>query len=253
MLNEHIAFCSGGKDSAATLILAKENGDPLDTVVFSEVMFDETTSGEHPLHIDFVYSKLKPFVERKLKIPFIILRSPKNYIDFFNHILQRGAGKGKTHGFPIPGMCAINRDCKLMPIRKFMKDNAQNCKSEYVGIAADEPIRLKRLEGTNRTSLLNKYGYTESMAKDLCKDYDLLSPVYEISKRNGCWFCMNCGDSEWVWLMKNKPEFVERLIQLEKTDNLFRLCLTRTETPSQLFERLTPAADQITIFDLMKI
>lgn len=249
---EHIAFCSGGKDSVATLILARENNEPIDSAVFSEVMFDETLSGEHPLHIDFVYSKLKPFVERELKIPFITLRSPSNYMAYFNSIVKRGGGKGKAHGFPIPGMCAINRDCKLQPIRSFMKDNAQKVKSEYVGIAADEKVRLKRLEGTNRTSLLNKYGYNERTARALCEEYDMLSPVYEISKRNGCWFCMNCRDPEWVWLMKNKPEFVDRLLQLEKTENLFRRCLTRTETPSQLFERLEPISNQLTIFDLMK-
>ena len=34
----YVAF-SGGKDSMATIILAKENNEPLDTIIFSEVMF----------------------------------------------------------------------------------------------------------------------------------------------------------------------------------------------------------------------
>ena len=41
-----VASCSGGKDSVATLILAAENNEPLDEAIFSEVMFDKTTSGE---------------------------------------------------------------------------------------------------------------------------------------------------------------------------------------------------------------
>ena len=41
-----IASFSGGKDSTATVILAHEHGEPLDIIIFSEVMFDENTSGE---------------------------------------------------------------------------------------------------------------------------------------------------------------------------------------------------------------
>lgn len=51
---KHIASFSGGKDSAATIILAHEHGDPLDQIIFAEVMFDQEISGELPEHIDFI-------------------------------------------------------------------------------------------------------------------------------------------------------------------------------------------------------
>ena len=54
---KYIASCSGGKDSIATIILAHENKEPLDEIVFAEVMFDEETSGELPEHIDFIKNK----------------------------------------------------------------------------------------------------------------------------------------------------------------------------------------------------
>lgn len=95
---EYIAFCSGGRDSVAQLIVAKQHGEPLDSVVFVEVMFDEKTSGEHPLYRDFVFGKLKSFVESELQVPFVALRSDRTYMDFFTHVLCRGSGKGKTHG-----------------------------------------------------------------------------------------------------------------------------------------------------------
>lgn len=41
-----IASCSGGEDSVATLILAKEHGEPLNEAVYCEVMFDKEISGE---------------------------------------------------------------------------------------------------------------------------------------------------------------------------------------------------------------
>ena len=44
----HIASCSGGKDSVATILLAAQNNEPLDEIVFAEVMFDPNTTGEVP-------------------------------------------------------------------------------------------------------------------------------------------------------------------------------------------------------------
>lgn len=244
---ENIAFCSGGKDSVATLIIAKEHGEPLDAVVFGEVMFDKKTSGEHPLHRDFVYSKLQPFVTEKLKVPFIVLHSPKTFEDYFFHTISKGEGIGKTAGFPIPGMCAINRDCKLKAFSLFKKGTGKDCKTEYVGIAIDEPIRLARLDG-KKQSLLAKYEVTEAKARQMCVDYDLLSPIYEISKRNGCWFCMNCHDKEWLWLLENRPDLFNRLLEMGQTENLYRQCLTRTETPAQLKERLESQPIQLKLF-----
>lgn len=240
-------FCSGGKDSVASLILAKEHGEPLDAVVFCEVMFDKNISGEHPLHLDFVMDKLKPYVEKEIGVLFIILRAKKTYLDCFYHIMTKGKGKGKHAGFPIPGMCVINRNLKMKPIREFRK--AHNIEKEYVGIALDEPERLTRIEGKNKVSLLAKYGYTEAMAKELCKKHGLLSPVYQISKRNGCWFCMNCCDAEFLWLLKNKPELFDELVELEQThSNLYRNCLTRTETATQIKARLEVYTQQLSFF-----
>ena len=57
----YIASCSGGKDSVATILLAAEKNEPLDEVIYSEVMFDQKISGEVPEHRDFIHQKLKPF------------------------------------------------------------------------------------------------------------------------------------------------------------------------------------------------
>ena len=68
----------------------------------------------------------------------------------------------------------INRECKMQPIKEYYKQFADYEIIQYVGIAKDEPIRLARLD-KNKVSLLDKYGYTEKMAYDLCKECDLLS------------------------------------------------------------------------------
>ena len=50
MSPKHVASCSFGKDSIATILLALEHGEPLDEAVYCEVMFDDATSGEVPEH-----------------------------------------------------------------------------------------------------------------------------------------------------------------------------------------------------------
>lgn len=79
----YIASCSGGKDSVATILLAAEKNEPLDEVIYSEVMFDQEISGEVPEHRDFIHQKLKPFVENELGCKFTVLRSDKTYDDGF--------------------------------------------------------------------------------------------------------------------------------------------------------------------------
>lgn len=118
-------------------------------------MFDRQTSGEVPEHRDFIYNRLKPFCEKELGIPFTVLRAGKTYEDVFHHIIVRGPHQGEKRGFVWPGMCAVNRDCKVPPIKKYNASLSPETVS-YVGIAADEPVRLARLAGTNKVSLLDK-------------------------------------------------------------------------------------------------
>lgn len=210
----------------------------MDEVIYSEVMFDQDTSGEVPEHRDFIYHKLKPFVENELGCKFTVLRSDKTYDDVFHHIITRGPYEGLIRGFVWPGKCAVNRDCKMPPLRKYHKAQPDDTRS-YVGIALDEPKRLARLNKEKDISLLAKYGMTEADAWRLCEKYDMLSPCYQHSKRNGCWFCPNASTSELSHMVNRHPDLFEKLIEWEHTDNLYHRRLTRTETPSEIKARLS--------------
>lgn len=134
-------------------------------------------------------------------------------------------------------MCAVNRDCKVPPIRKYNASLSPETVS-YVGIAADEPVRLARLAGTNKVSLLDKYGLTEAEAYRLCEQNGLLSPIYAHCRRNGCWFCPNASDAELHHMICNHPELFDRLIAWEQEENVFHRRLTRRETPTEVKARL---------------
>lgn len=218
---KYIASWSGGKDSTASIILAHENHEPLDLIIFSEVMFDEETSGELPEHIDFIKNKCISLFESwgyEIKI----LHAKLTYMNIFLRQPTRGKrfGTGMITGFPMSGRCQINRSVKVEPIKKFLKEFDEEF-TQYIGIAIDEPVRLERVVKTkDQISLLQKYGYTEKMAFDLCRKYDLLSPVYDFAPRGGCWFCPNARDCELRHLRNNHRNLWNKLLELEKIPNL---------------------------------
>lgn len=251
---KYIASCSFGKDSIATVILAKENNEPLDEIVYCEVMFDENTSAEMPEHRDFIYNIAIPkFEEWGYKVT--VLRSKDNYVDLFHRIVKRSSVQsrnGKLRGFPMGRGCHMNSNAKVKPIRQYWKTQDKNT-MQYIGIAIDEPLRLERVaQSTNQMSLLQKYNYTEDMAKQKCIEYGLLSPIYQITKRNGCWFCPNMRDSEIRHIRYNHNELWQRLIELSKKDlaNPYFNCFEKI-TVGEIEEKFCLEDAQMTIFDFI--
>lgn len=237
--NKHVVACSGGKDSVATILISLEKKEPLDEVVWVEVMFDKETSGEVPEHRDFVYNSLKPFCEEN-GIRFTVLRSSKTYDDVFHQTFKRGKNNGRKYGFARARGCFVNKECKMKAFREYKRRQKSNT-IFYVGIATDEPKRLKRLNNKSEVSLLAKYGITEKDAIELCKKNNLLSPVYEISRRNGCWFCPYAKDKELLHFLKNNCNIFNKLIEWEKEENLSCYCMNFTERPSEIKARLLSA------------
>ena len=245
---EHIINWSGGKDSTATIILAKELGLPIDYILFSEVMFDEIISCELPEHMDFIRNIAIPkFNEWGFKTE--ILHHNKTYMDYFNQVRTKGKNIGKKVGFPMADKCNV-RNCKIKPIEKFLK-NHKNC-IQYVGYCADEPKRLSRLD-INKVSLLSEYGYTQSMAKQKCEKYNLLSPYYQYSKRGGCWCCPNASNEQLRFIREHHPILWKRLLELEDEENLIGHIFNTQASRSikSLEEQFFWESRQMNIFDFV--
>lgn len=247
MIMKHIASCSFGKDSLATVLLALKHGEPLDEVVYCEVMFDKNISGEIPEHRDFIYDKAIPFLEKR-GIKTTVLRHEKNtYLTYFFSKVTRGERVGKLHGFPMCGHCSICRDCKLPPIREYQKTLSTET-VQYIGIAKDEQERLMRLKN-NRVSLLDKYGVDEAGAKEICKRAGLLSPIYEFTDRNGCFFCMNAKQKELRHLYDFHPDLWAKMLALQSVPNKCSELFNRDNTFAQIDYAFKMDDRQISFFD----
>ncbi len=218
---------SFGKDSLASALLAVEHGEPLDEAVYCEVMFDKNISGEVPEHRDFIYDTAIPALER-MGVKVVVLRSEQTYVGLFTGRVTRGTRKGMVRSFPLCGKCAIQRDCKMKPIRQYQRSLPPDT-VRYVGIAKDEQDRLLRLEG-GCVSLLDKYNFTEQDAKKLCLRAGLLSPVYDFTDRGGCWFCPNAKQDELRHLYDHHPDLWARMLELQAIPNKATEKFNRTQT-----------------------
>lgn len=84
---------------------------------------------------------------------------------------------------------------------------------QYLGIAADEPERIKRHTRPGIILPLVEIGWEESYCRKWCEENDLLSPTYTTSMRGGCWFCHNQSVDQLRLLRKNYPELWELLLK----------------------------------------
>lgn len=149
---------------------------------------------------------------------------PKDYLGFFNHIIQNPT-KHKEHrglrfGFPHTRSCGIKRDCKQKAIKDYLVSIDDQI-VQYIGICPEEKKRLDSLhKQDNAVSLLEKYGCTQKMAMEKCREYGLLSPCYELSKRGGCWFCPNAKLAEHKEIKKIYPKVWKEFVSLEKETDI---------------------------------
>lgn len=133
-----IASCSFGKDSMATVLLAVRHREPLDEVIYCEVMFDKDISGEVPEHRDFIWNTAIPVI-KKMGIKVTVLRGTKTYVDLFTGQITRGPKKGLLRSFPVCGRCYVQRDCKLKPIHQYQKTLPPDT-VRYIGVSADDKM-----------------------------------------------------------------------------------------------------------------
>ena len=87
---------------------------------------------------------------------------------------------------------------------------------QYLGIAADEPDRIKRHTKPGIMLPLVEIGWDEAYCRQWCEENDLLSPIYTTSTRGGCWFCHNQGIDQLRLLRKTYPEYWALMLKWDK-------------------------------------
>lgn len=247
---KYIIGLSGGKDSMASTILAHKLKKPVSELVYCRVMFDEEISAEVPEHERFLHEVAFPKIKKDFGFKIVTVRDPRNYVELFNTPVTKGKGKGLLRGSPVCFGCWVQRDLKVRPLEQYNKAQPADSKY-YVGIAKDEEDRLLSLSKGNKISLLEECGFTESDAFDLCKQYGLLSPIYEFAPRNGCFFCPNAKEKEFRHLRDHHPELWQRMLAMEQTPGLVKKKYNRDLTLAEMEMNFDTEDRQFNIFDFM--
>lgn len=219
---EYILSLSYGKDSMACLGAIEKLNLPLDRIVSVEVWATKDVHGDLPEMIEF-----KSYADKIIKDRYGIsvehicaaeydmygnfIRNKNFEDDVFYKIRKSGKRAGEFSGWPAIGYPACNAELKR-PIFRMIgrKGNVQ-----YLGIAADEKNRHNQL-GEKKVSPLVLAGWTENDCYNWCVENELLSPIYSISARGGCWFCQNQSIQQLRTLRNNYPDLWEIMLRLDK-------------------------------------
>ena len=125
----------------------------------------------------------------------------------------------------------------MRAISKYQAQFGNDEITRFVGIAYDEPVRWERMlkkqtDKRKYRSLLVEQKLTEQDAFEICKRYDLLSPMYSVDGiyRGGCWFCPKQCLADLYSLWKNYPDLWQKLCDMEPNSyNTFKQNCTLAE------------------------
>ena len=222
---QHILSLSYGKDSLACLGAIEQLGWPLDRIVHAEIWATDTIPADLPPMVDFK-AKADKLIKERYGIEVEHFRADVTYEDVLyrevtpeSHEKRKAnpkwvnRGLSKIYGFPSLKGAWCNSMLKIAAIKKAQK--AGESSISYIGIAADEPNRFHNLTDTKKSPLV-ELGWDEAYCRQWCEENGLLSPIYTMATRGGCWFCHNQPVGQLRLLRKNYPDLWQLMLKWDK-------------------------------------
>lgn len=211
-----IASCSFGKDSMAAIITHIKHGGKVDLALYAKIMFDDTLSAEFPEHEEWIHKVAIPKLEKDWGVSTKIVQGDSTYKDRFYRKYGKGKKIGRIYGFPLLIGPWCNSCLKVGPIEKNKKKLGEI--KEIIGIAYDEPNRMRSKRGDSNTILpLVEHKITQEQSFEIARVAGLLSPAYRGgTKRLGCWFCHNQRVGELRKLRCEYPKLWNILLELDQ-------------------------------------
>lgn len=203
---KHIVSFSGGKDSTAMLLKMLENNMPIDDIIYCD------TGKEFP-QMERHIEKVEKYIKERYGKSITRLKSEKTFDYYmFEHEKTRGKNKGqKGYGWATMRCRWCTSYLKGIIIDKYLKKYEKEGYIEYVGIAADEPQRIK-----DKKYPLVEWEMTEKDCLKYCyeKGFDY-EGLYEHFDRVSCWCCPMKNQKELKILYKYYPELWDKLKDMD--------------------------------------
>lgn len=249
---KYIVNFSGGKDSTAMLFMLLEKNYPIDYIVFCD------TGKEFPEmyeHIEKVKSYLKKYYPNAPEITMLQAEHSFDYYMFYAFVKRKSDNiispynKGSSP-FGYGWASFKNRWCtsrmKERVTKKFCKGISDDFK-HYIGIAADEPERVKQ----KNLYPLVAWGITEKQALEYCYAIGFdWSGLYEKMNRVSCWCCPLQSIKSYRALWKYHPELWAELKQMDARSPI---AMCSSYTLDELEKRFEIEALQMNLFEDLDI
>lgn len=238
---------SGGKDSTATVILCHEYGIQIKEIIGVRMMYDKKRPATLPVMTEFVDRAISVFESWGYSVRMV--KSIKTAEELMNQKYIRSKKYPERNGKPYGATAFARGHCYFTSIKtrtiELLNDNGY----EMVGYASDETDRIHRLTDTKQ-SIMVALGVVEKQTFDICRKYNLLSPLYDLGfYRDGCWFCPNAGVEQRKYLRDNHPELVREITEsIEMCDYDLTSISKRNNWVKDYFEQKQDK--QMSIFDV---
>ena len=208
-----VASLSGGKDSTAMVLRLIEEQRPLNLILFCD------TGLEFPQMYDHVRK-----VEQTIPVPVVWLKEEMGFEYYFLHYSPKRKNPDLADNAGMSWAGPRNRWCtsrlKIQVIDRYLKKLKKDYEIvQYIGIAADEPQRVKEF-----CYPLMEWGMTEKDCLQYCyeRGYDW-GGLYRLFDRVSCWCCPLQGLEELRTLRREFPGLWAQLLEWEsKTWRSFR-------------------------------
>jgi hypothetical protein len=213
---DYVASISYGKDSLKMLNVIKTRGLPLDRIITFDVWATDSISADLPAVTAFK-NKMDIYIKDKygIEVEHLYTKDENGdkltYEKQFYKMFEKGKNKGRIYGFPFQMGAWCNSRLKIYAKVGAIKPGDIN----YIGIAYDERKRHKIISETQIAPLVD-FGIDEDMCGLYCQLEGILSPSYETSYRDGCWFCHNQGVDQLRLLRSEHPELWNLMLKWDK-------------------------------------
>lgn len=242
---KYIANLSGGKDSTAMLLMLLEKGMQVDYIVFADTGKDFPQMRDHLAKLELYLKEHHP------EAPQITYLKADYSFDYlmFEQEITKGQNKGRRgYGWASMRMRWCTGMLKKGVFGKFARENLDGEYVCYIGIAADEPQRLK--PDKHKTYPLADWGITEAAALNYCysKGFDW-GGLYTHFDRVSCWCCPLKNLRELKTLFIYYPELWAELREMDaRANNQFRADYSVADLEEKFLKELSQ--QQISIFGL---
>lgn len=231
-----IVSFSGGKDSTAMLLRLLEEGREIDEILCCDTGMEFPEMYEH-------IKKVQEYVKEKYGKEITILKSEKSFEYYmFDHVIRKGKRKGEK-GYGWGSM--LNRWCtwalKDIVVEGYLKKYEEEGYIEYVGIAYDEPRRIKE-----KCYPLVEWKMTEKDCLQFCYDRGFdWGGLYEKFDRLSCWCCPLKNQKELTVIYKEYPELWEKLKDMDRRSrNNFKKKYSVEELEKRLIWKMNRKKDR---------